>query len=313
MLTLLLALMACDRTEKDTDSYIPPDNNTDDSSATDDSGKESDPPVGDYLEVAALGFEFTGIWNQDLHFLDNYIYEDSNGDLQATIPYVLVTLASLDYFSMTSDDPGFEDEYCEYVAIFRWQEADFKGQEFDWDAGKGGTGLELETWDAYEGYLEVLPDTYSDRCYELDPAVFEGGDPLVVMDGMHFGLGFGPLSDHLYDIYKEGDTFADYELAYMTQYIAINHPDGSGGYTFDAYDWNGGLYIETDFGACVDVDDGAGGTFEVCGQPQVDADSYYVPGDTTIEPRYNFVRGFSAWLEDTPNLDLSILKEGVPQ
>ena len=74
MLTLLLALMACDRTEKDTDSYIPPDDNTDDSSATDDSGKESDPPVGDYLEVAALGFEFTGVWNQDLHFLDNYIY-----------------------------------------------------------------------------------------------------------------------------------------------------------------------------------------------------------------------------------------------
>ncbi|HND34547.1 MAG TPA: hypothetical protein PLA94_31305, partial [Myxococcota bacterium] len=128
MFTLLLALTACDRTEKDTDTYVPPDENTDDSSVTDDSG-DSNPPVGDYLEVAAMGFEFTGVWNNDLHFLDNYVYEDANGDLQATIPYVLVTLASLDYFSMTSDDPGYDDEYCEFVAVFRWQAADFKGQE----------------------------------------------------------------------------------------------------------------------------------------------------------------------------------------
>jgi len=48
----------------------------------------------------------------------------------------------------------------------------------------------------------------------------------------------------------------------------------------------------------------------VCGLVQVDNDSY-VPGDATVSPRHGFVVGWSAWLEDTPNLDLSLLLEGT--
>lgn len=183
--------------------------------------------------------------------------------------------------------------------------------EFDWDAGVGGTGTELETWAAFEGYLRVEPDTFSDRCLELNPDQFEGEDPTIVLDHMHFGLGFGPLSPHLYEAFQDGEDFAEYEKAYMTQYIAINHPDGDGGYTFDAYDWNGALLVETDYSSCVLVDDGAGSTFEVCGEYQVTEDDYYVPGDTRNSPRHGFMTGFSAWLEDTPNLDLSLMTNGT--
>jgi hypothetical protein len=211
---------------------------------------------------------------------------------------------------MTSDDPGFEDEYCEFIAFFYYAPASFQGTEFDYDAGKGGTGVELETWGSFEGYLEVLPDSYSDRCYELDPEVFAGGDPLETLDGMHFGLGFGPLSDYLYETYSASESFAEYEDAYMSQYIAINHPDGAGGYTFDAYDWNGSLLIQTDYDYCITIESESG-DFDVCGLPEVTEDNYYVPDDATIRPSHGYVTGFSWWLEDTPNLDLSILKEGI--
>ena len=265
----------------------------------------------DYLEVAALGFEYVGGWDQEAQLLENYVYIDSAGDPQPGGPYVWVTLASLDYFSMSSDTPGFEDEYCEFLAYFYHEPAEFSGMEFDWDAGKGGTGEELETWGAFEGYLEIDLTSFSYRCEELDPDQFEDGDPIATLDGMHFGLGFGPLTDHLFETLKDGEDFDEYQDAYMTQYVAMNHPDGSGGFTFDAYDWNGALLVDTDYDSCVDVDDGSGGTFEVCGEYQVTDDNYYVPGDTNIAPRRSYMVGFSAWLEDTPNLDLSILKDGT--
>lgn len=306
----LLPLFSC--TPSETDGFSDGLEGDADTDTDGDSDADTDTDAdADYLEVAALGFEYKGGWNEEAQLLENFLYTDSNGDIQAAGPYVLVTLASLEYFSMTSDEPGFENEYCEFIASFYRAPADFKGTEFDWDAGKGGTGLELETWGSFEGYLQVETSSYSDSCYNLNPDVFANGEPTAVIDHMHFGLGFGPLSDHLFEAYKDSEIFPDYELAYLTQYIAMNHPDGAGGYTFDAYDWNGGFLIETDYGECLDVDDGSGGTIEVCGLYQVDADNYFVPGDTTITPRRGYVTGFSAWLEDTPNLDLSILQLGT--
>ena len=306
----LCALAACGKPSGSTTAHTASgDTDTDADTDTSDTGPVIDE---DYLEVAAFGFEYLGGWNQEEQLLENYLYTDSAGDLAAGGPVVIVTLTSLAYFSMDSSTAGFEDEYCEFVATFHYGVSDtLTGTAFNWAAGKGSTEVALETWGAFEGYLEVLPDTFSDRCLELDPEVFDGGDPTAVMDHMHFGLGFGPPSDHLVEFYSEGESYATYEKAFMSQFIAMNHPDGEGGYTFEAFDWNGAYLVETDYDECLDVDDGAGGTFEVCGLYQVDDDDYYVPGNAKESPRHGYVRGFSAWLEDTPNVDLSLFQDGT--
>ena len=292
--------------ESDTDTDADTDTDTDTGEDTgEDTGVDDDS-----LLVAALGFEYVGGWDEEGQLLENFVYEDNSGDLAASGYFVRVTLASLKYFEMSSDTPGFEDEYCEFIASFHHAPAELVGVGFDWDAGKGSTGEELETWGSFEGYLEISTNSYSYRCEELNEDQFEGGDPVATLDLMHFGLGFGPLSAYLVDALKDGASYAEYKNSYMAQYIAINHPDGAGGVTFEAFDWNGSILVKTDYESCVEVDDGAGGTFEVCGQPEVTEDSTYVPGDATMGPRHGFNVGFSSWLEDTPNLDLSLFLEG---
>ena len=322
LLPVTLLLSACERTEKDS-VFVPDDNtddsgtgNTDDSSITDDSGTTGD---GDYLEPVAVGFEYLGNWDQDLDVLEPYFLfpdlNDTNGGPLLYASLVNVSLASTAYFSMEADDPNIDYEHCDFLAYFISIPGPVTIEEFDWESGVGGSGVPLESWGTYDGYLIIRDGSLDDTCFDLDPAVFENGDPISTFDGMHFGLGFGPLSPYnetrLSDVYAE--EWPDYEDSYMSQYIAINHPDGAGGYTFTAYDWNSALLVETDYGVCADFDNGSGGTDEVCGEVQVDADAdVYILGDVYDQPIHGNMLGNAYWYEDFPNLDLSILKEGVP-
>lgn len=315
-----ILLSACERTEKDSNTFIPSDDsgtgNTDDSGATDDSGTTDD---GDYLDVVAVGFEYVGVWDQELDVLDYYsLYpdlDDTNGGPFLNPSLVRVSLATTAYFGMDFDDPNIDYEHCDFYAYFISVPAPLTVEEFDWESGVGGSGVPLETWGTYEGYLAVDVDSLDDTCFDLDPAVFPDRDPISVFDGMHFGMGFGPLSPYndtrLSESYAE--EWPDYENSYMSQYIAVNHPDGAGGYTFTAYDWNSALLVETDYSVCADFDDGSGGTVEICGECQIDADAgVFILDDVNDQPIHNYILGNSFWFEDFPNLDLSILKEGVP-
>lgn len=279
-----------------------------DSDADTDTDSDSDTDVGDYLEVAAIGFAVRGVYDQENPTtLGGFLFDDGNGGIGYSYPYVVVKLATADYFGMSSDDPGYEDEYCSFIAGYSHVASDGSGEEFDYDAGKGGTGGKLETWGAYDGSLFIVADSMTDNCYNLDPAVFDGGDPINYMDGMRFGVAVGPLSPFLETTFSDNTTFSDIQDSYLTQFIAINHEDG-----YHYYDWSAALLVDTDFTECKTIDNGTGATDEICGLLQVDGDQY-VLADATQSPIHDYMTGFSYWFEDLPNLDLTILKDGAPQ
>jgi hypothetical protein len=316
-LVIGVLLTACGEKEEGGDDASLPAGDADTDVDIDDT-ETGDTGFLEYLDVIALGFEYRGIWNQETGDLEPYLYPDlygTNGAPFALLPIVEVKLASLEYFEGSTDVP---DEYCSFLTLFSYFPSDAVGTEFNWDVGDGGTGVDLETWSMVDGFLTILPDSLDDRCYELDPEVWPGGDPYDYIDGMHFGMGHGPLSPYLIDWLGPFDTTTstnpyDYSNAYMSQFIAINHP-GSGGseYTFPAYDWNTALLVETDHTECVSYEyTTTTYVYDVCGMIGIDDElGVYIPGDVREQPIHGFVTGNSAWLEDTPNLDLSILKLG---
>jgi hypothetical protein len=304
--------------EETTDDAPPPPTGPTDSEETGDTAASDDA-----LVVAAIGWEVRAAWNQEANALEGWVEDDwagTNGGIPSAYPvYVLVTLANLEYFESASGAAD-TDNYCQVAALFQYVPTTQSGEAFDWDRGFGGTGDELPTSAFYEGVLTFLPDTADERCSELDTELFPSGDPYDVLDGMRFGVGYGPLSPYLLDLYTtefsdSGEDFSEVSKSYITQFIAVNHDDGDGGVTFPAYDWNSGYAVETDYEApCVEY------TFtsttyvaEYCGVATIDATdpnaAFYVGGDATVVPFHGLVLGGSRWLEDTPNLDLSNLKD----
>jgi hypothetical protein len=312
---LAALLAACNPSDKGGDSgnttgtFVPP--------PTDTSGDTAPAPVVP-VQVAAIGFEFQGGWNQETGQLEDYLYPDlsntNGGSPLALLPVVHVTLANTAFFQ--SGGPNDPNNYCDFFATFDATPATFTGTTFDWDTGKGGLGDSLETWGAFEGKLTILTDTYSPSCFGLDEAMWPGQTPTETMDGMHFGLGFGPESEYLYqqdyDYYGSAPPYAS---AVFTQYIAVNHPDGSGGFTFPAYDWDSSLYVQADYSQCLQYTytTDTANPLQVCGLVLLNDDqSQYLLGDTTVQPIHGYVTGNAYWYEDIPNLDLTILKDGVP-
>ena len=135
--------------------------------------------------------------------------------------------------------------------------------------------------------------------------------------GMHVGLGLGPMSTYMTETYEETDWWdPDSDpYAYHSMYVAMNHPDedASSGYNFVGYDFNTAYYAEVDMDECVEETDEAGEvTGTVCGGLVVDEEGYLSPGNHNVDAgsRIGFISGSAWWYEDFPNLDLDILGEG---
>jgi hypothetical protein len=286
-----------------------------------------------YLLPAAIGFEYIGNWDEEQDVLVDYIQPGElmeSGEDTAILSLVKMSLASADYFSMSSDDPDKEEELCTMYALFFHQSATIVAEEFNWDSGSGGTGTMVAPWAGYEGYLSILEDTQSDRCLELDP---DGDvtDAYETFNEMHFGIAFAGLSSYITAAYDEfaaedADFAAEWETtqySYFTQYIAVNHPNSNedSGYDFIGYDWTMGLYIESDKEQCEEIVDANGEVLDtVCGKFGIEAGSEpgsysYVLDDIydTTEPRFGYMSGNAWWYEDFPNLDLTMMQEGVPE
>ncbi len=80
----------------------------------------------------------------------------------------------------------------------------------------------------------------------------------------------------------------------FTSYIAINHPDGSGGVDFTGYNWTTSFLYEWE---------------EVGGKIVYDDDDYAV-----LQPHYSggssgWVSSVARWYEDFPNLDLGLMAQ----
>lgn len=317
-----VGLGGCGGGKSDTDGGGSPDGTVggDDTSDTADDGGL---PVVD-LEPAALGIAINTGMTADMQ-LTYYMY-GTGPDIYA--PYLVLSVADVAYFSLTSDDPERQLHVCEFYASFPHVVATTPpiASAFDYEAGSGSSGESIALWFFAEGSADIFANAaalddageimYDDYGQPIDsPAcasLKQQGYP-DILDGMHVGVGFGDLTSYLYEEYW--GSFTDPELAEIEpsvtgMYVAINHPSTTepAGYDFVPYDWGSALFFEATV-ETFPLYDAYGTFYAPVAMATVTADNLLVYGT----PRGDaFVRGIPYWFEDYPNLDLSLLKEGVP-
>ncbi len=285
---LPLLSLACGPKEEDYVTVSEEDADTDtdaDSDADSDTDTDTDTEPA-YFEPAAVGFELYSGWNAEFGQLSDFTF-----DAGKTVfpPYVEVHFANLDFFGATDADIQAAND-CIVYASFVFSNAKVEAYSYE-------DGFSLASWGGWEGYLEFDSGNFEStdkegNCTNWDPSIFPGGDPVETFSGMHFGVAYGGLTDYLASAWTD-TTIEDYGDSMFTQFIAVNHPAGDG-YDFKAYDWTTGFLWEMDLDtAAVTVDD----------------KGYLVLEDNF--DRGGYTSGSAYWYEDFPNLDYSLLKEGV--
>lgn len=282
------------------------------------------------LVPAALGIEletgFKAANGTDPAELVRYAFE---GDTQGTVlsPTLTLTVTDIEYFSIPNDDPKRRFHFCNFYAIFPHIVVDPapEGENFDYDAGKGASGVTTPQWFFAEGRADIYAN--SAKTNNAGEVIFEGGNATDseaclslkdqgypdILDGMHVGIGFGDITPYLLE--NSWDNFnglAEWEPAVNTMFIAMNHPNSTapGGFDFLPHDWTSAAFFEAPVTE-VELQDGEGNLFtEDVATATVDpTDSTLVFGMPQTDA---LVRGFTFWYEDYPNFDTSLLKEGVP-
>jgi hypothetical protein len=267
----------------------------------------------DQWEPVAVGFELTAALYEE-GVLGTYVGDTTAGP-QEFVPAVLLTLASVGYFS------GRSDEFCEITAIFLPLGA-------VWDESWDGTHSPMEStfpttqmasygpelgWTGdpetaspvphvgWEGYLEVVDD----QCTGMIPApsgwsqapgasdYATAGD---VFDGMHFAIQVAPHSDYLRHAFKEATWFEEYEMTMTSHYICIEYAEG-----MRCEDWTTGYQWSFDMDSM---------------QAETNGSNYFVPQDvTTIPPGSplppSYINSAAYWYQDFPLMDFEALKNGM--
>jgi hypothetical protein len=268
--------------DTDTDSDTDADTDTD-------TDTDTDPP----LEAVAIGLQFEFGWDQNTGIMDSCYPDDTEKKGYYCLPpFVIVTLPNIDYFGASLDQDA---DSCEFIALFKPEPALFPAETYDYATGTPA-GTTKTLWASWEGFL-VFDETYIDKvkepeCFNLDTKLFPKGNPVDVFNGMHVGIGLGAMTDNMWDIFGTKTT-SKYDAFLYTGFVAMNHPDGSGGIDFTGYDWNYNYLFEVDDKGIAVVDG-----------------SNLVPVDISVPVNLRgIVRSFPYWYEDFPHLDFSILKE----
>lgn len=224
-----------DESDADTDSDTDSDTDTD-------TGPEMFP-------VLAIGLDYRMGWDQNKGLTEYWCYpdgDDTDADPECYYSYAIVTLTTLDYFSLDPDDLDYEqqvdDETCEFSGILALEPGTFPAEGYDHDI-PGGNGSTKTMWTSWVGTLDIDEKSYLEyfekeepECLNLDPTWFPTGEPFEYLNGMRIGIGFGETTEGLtYDDQKGWEEEAPFRFAV---YTAINHPDGKGGVTFVGYDWS---------------------------------------------------------------------------
>lgn len=286
--------------------------------ASSEPGSEPSVEEPDLVEAVAVGFELFSGWNQDTNELLGWQLDD--GTIQD--PYVLITLATMDYFSSGSDATV---ETCELFATFSVDETAglLDAELFNWNTGVGGSGDVVAPWEnaSFQGYLEIIGQSTETNCDNFDPSVFPLGGMYETFNLMHFGVAFAGLStspeteEWISGAWDEdgNGTLDESEEAewleargsFMAQYIAMNHPNSSAedGYDFIGYDWNYGRAFQFD----ADTQDIP--TEECEDDPSqqcfIPAALYDNQGTNVV-----WISSGAKWYEDFPNFDLEGLQAG---
>jgi len=223
------------------------DADTDTDSDTDtDTDTDTEPEV---FPVLAIGLDYRMGWDQNNGLQEAFCYpdgDDTDSDPDCYSNYAIVTLSTVDYFSLDPDgldyDQQVDDETCVFGAVLNLEPGTFPAEGYDHDI-PGGNGSAKTMWASWVGTLDIDEKFFVDyvtksepECLNLDPTWFPTGEPVSYLDGMRIGIGFGETTEALtYDDEKWWEDEAPYRFAV---YTAINHPDGNGGVTFVGYDWS---------------------------------------------------------------------------
>jgi hypothetical protein len=160
------------------------------------------------------------------------------------VPYVLLTFASLEFFSVETPEEQLL-ESCTAVAFF----AD--------GLPISPTAIPIETFEGDVGVAHYSYDTNlvidpaNTNCFDateggkLDLTVWGPGgseaDLLEAFNGAHFGMAFGPHTEYILAAFGD-DTLADPDFmdSTFTEFIAINDSTGA----WNGVDWSfGSLFV----------------------------------------------------------------------
>ncbi|MEL6342902.1 MAG: hypothetical protein AAFV53_07195 [Myxococcota bacterium] len=321
-----LSLLACDGETgiEDTDETFgggDTDNNDDD----DDDDEEEEEIIP--FDPVAVGVEFEA--GLDPIFKSEFlIYRYQSAAETFLRPLVTLSVTNIDYFSLPagSTEEDRNANRCQLLAEFDYVIDDTPPTALAFDY-ESGTGFLSESYQLnffaegaanIIGYSALLDETGevvrdadgilvpSNNCQQIiDQGVYDQ------LDGMHLGIGFGPMSDFMRT--ELFDDYADFEEdqidAIAGAYIAMNHPaDNEDGYNFIPTNWNYMYYFagEIEPDSAIDADGNAFDSVLVTVDPSSSNLEFSTPFDG------NFVRVFPYWYEDFPNLDLDNMKAGAP-
>ncbi|MFT5682247.1 MAG: hypothetical protein ACI8RZ_003165 [Myxococcota bacterium] len=251
---------------------------------TEDPGIIIDPEESPYFEPVALSVSYTGGWDEHQDALLDWAYEGEGYD-----GYIRLTLVTEQFFSLSTDDQLIDEEYCEIRALFHSDPATLTAERQD-----DGTPAALRA--AFTGHLEIYGFIGS-GCYNFDPAVWTNGEPREVFNGMRLGLGFGEMTDFLSASW-DSETLQAYSSHMMAAYVAINHPDGTGGVEFIARDWTTAVLWQWDVES---------------GEVLTNSESNLMGQDITDPVLSGWVSGYPFWYQPLNELDLGLLKNGVEE
>jgi hypothetical protein len=264
-------------------------------------------------EPVAVGFELIAGINED-NVLGPFTSTDSVAPFNA-VPFVVLTLASIDYFS------GSTDESCEMLALivpedglpdefdFRYPSGDDhdvltmaeQGASVGWDEGpESASPVAYATWSG-----RLLLDPLDDNCTGIidgpetwfDAPGAAGSEAYEPFQNMRIAFQIAQHTDYLLSGWTTTtDAWDTYGNAMMAEYICVNRPEGN----FECQDWTTARFWEVEDESL---------------KPVVDGD-YLVP--STAEPNNQpagtelplaYINGNARWYEDFVRLDFTNLAD----
>ncbi len=334
LLALTLALVACGDEDIKSDDTGDSDGGVGagvGGGAGDDGADGGSGGGGSYFTPVAIGLELWSGYNGAAgdREIDSWTVETSDGDVEEN-PYVIVTLADLEYFSLGSEDR--DGHYCEmyYQFVFdpnpdlRTYKSTITRNDNPTDGANPWGPDDItdgDTWDGtkWEGQLFLLGPTNDtvEVCESLNPTHWPGdgdqvpdGSPYMTLEGMYYGVAFGDHTGYLQSGWKDEEgnwveSYEDYRPFLFTSYTAINHVLGNGDIERVGYDWTESLMFQWEE---------PGGKAVLIDNPD-DPSTKILVGVEGLEggDQDGIVRSFAAWYEDFPLInpddenDMSVL------
>jgi len=217
---LLLLSLAC----------VPPKETADDTAQFTDT--DTTVAYSTYMDPVAVGFEFVGGWDEHRQELRPWLFNSLDYE-----PYVRIIIVEQEYFQTSPDDPRYYTLYCEVLATLDGGPEPLEARQHDDDAA-------VTLWGSFAGTLSVFGYGGGD-CENFDPDVWPGGQPRWTLDGVPFGVGFGPHTDFLQRAWSDQviETYGDYMLGV---WFAFDRENDDGEVEFIARDWTTGLLWQQD-------------------------------------------------------------------